>query len=78
MKENLLKDINQFIVENLVYVPSDDEGNSYQKASNIQLTKAYIEKSDNNYRPESIYYPEDMEEYKDEMENFIEVFILRY
>lgn len=78
MEELVLKEVNNFIVNNNVYVPSDDEGNSYQKASNLTFQKAFLHKHDNRHRPESLYFPDDMEDYKDEMEDFIEVYVLRY
>lgn len=78
MEELVLKELNDFIVNNNVYVPSDDEGNSYQKASNLTFQKAFVHKHDSQYSPESVYFPDDMEDYKDELEDFTEVYVLRY
>lgn len=78
LNKETLDPLNEFLKNNIVYVPSDDEGNSYQQTSKISLIKAYINKHDNQYRPDGLYFPDDMEDYKDEMEDFKEVFVLNY
>lgn len=78
VEQEVLKNLNEFIKNNRVYVPSDDEGNSYQQALNVSLKKSFIHKHDNQYQPDSLYDSDDMEDYKDEMEDFIEVFVLNY
>lgn len=77
----ILKDLNDFISDNKVYVPSDDEGNSYQEASRVTLQEKLVHKSDiDSYRLDSseVYEPTDMEDYKDEMEDFVKVYVMYY
>lgn len=78
LNKETLDPLNEFLKNNIVYVPSDDEGNSYQQTSKVSLIKAYVHKHDNQYKPDDLYFPDDMEDYKDEMEDFKEVFVLNY
>lgn len=79
--KEVVENLNNFIKQDNVYVPSDDEGNSYQKAFRVILQEKFVHKNDiDSYRLDSseVYEPTDMEDYKDEMEDFMKVYVMYY
>ena len=44
--EDVLKDLNNFATDNKIFIPSDDEGNSYNLVDNLELQVRYVTNRD--------------------------------
>lgn len=75
--DQILEELNNFIKENDVYIPSDDEGNLYQRACKISLKPKYVSTSDSTRSSiEDVYDEDDLD--SEELEDFKKVYILYY
>lgn len=75
--DQILEEFNNFIKENDVYIPSDDEGNLYQRACEISLKPKYVSMTDSTRSSiEDVYDEDDLD--SEELEDFKKVYILYY
>lgn len=75
--ENVLKSLNDFINNNKVFVPADDEGNYYQEANKLELNVRYVTNEDYDRSSiEDTYSREDIDD--NELDDFKEVYVLYY
>ena len=67
------EEFNNFIKENDVYIPSDDEGNLYQRACEISLKPKYVSTTDSTRSSiEDVYDEDDVIEYTTDPELILE------
>ena len=77
--ENVLKDINNFAINNKIFIPSDDEGNSYNLVDNLELQVRYVTNEDYERSwLEDTYSEEDLKTDDEDFDDYRKVFILYY
>ena len=77
--KDILKDINNFATNNKIFIPSDDEGNSYNLVDNLELQVRYVTNRDyERSRLEDTYSEEDLKTDDENFDDYKKVFVLYY